>query len=230
MSETATGVASAGSPERRPAGRGWQIGVRGQVLLIVAAALVASITANRRRLADLAPQIVQLRPVARRLEVDDPRRFAAVSDFPDYFGDETSDVHIPDGGGYRLCLATRRIGDREMPTPIRSTPIAPGRHHLTLSSRQFRPATRFVVHDGAERRLVVDVPGGWMTMMWGPASHRDDARMDGPADRPFVLVRRRLQRAGPPVPRAQTRPSAPSDEILLWVEPVDAIPPAPTPR
>lgn len=220
MSETLEETPAAGPNPTPPARRRWQFGVRDAVLLVVVVALAASIRVNRRRADELAPRIAQLRPIVRELDVADPRQFAAIPRPPDFTGDLAWDVHVPDGSEFRLCIATRGIGERGVAPPARSVPIAPGRHRLTLAMWEDFGPTRFIVHDGAERRLAVDESGGWAVALGNPLRPLDATSIQGPADLPFVLLRRfRFAPAPPARATIVTVPPVTGEGLLIWVEP-----------
>ena len=217
------------APASIPARRGRQLGLRGLLLLVVAAALAASIAVNRQRVAELAPRIAQLEPVARRLEVADPRQLAAVARFPDSFDDQAWDVHIPAGGDYRLCVATTGIEESGLATPDRAAPIAPGRHRLTLISKDALQGTRFVVLDGAERLLTVDAAKRWQALGRSHSMFSVGDSIQSPADLPLVLHRRRYAGPTPTNPRPSPVPPGPAEGVLFWIEPAGGGKPAPGP-
>lgn len=223
-------------PTARPRRLGWrwQLGLRGLILLVVAAALGFSIAADRRQIADLTRRVDRLRAMIGELEVADPTQPAAMLTNEHWMKSLTWEVDLPPGPQYRLVLATREIDNNDQfPQPLKSAPLAPGRYCLTAS------------HDWQVKNHVLKVQSGRTTVLdaqelptWAGTgmqvrhvlnpTHRDVGRtIQRPVGRPLPLLRRRF---GRPVPGNTTgaweTPDGPRDGVLLWIE---SQPAGPTP-
>lgn len=204
---------------RRPAWR-WQLGLRGLVLLVVVAALGLSITADRRRIADLTTRVDRMRAMLGELEVADPTQLAAMRTNERWMEGASWDVYLPPGHRYRLALATRKIeGEDRFPTPLKSGALAPGRHRLTLT-RSRRGANRLLsVREGTALIFEAEESPAWGAepgLGFGPRN--GGVTTQRPVGQPLQLHRHRFARPAARPAGAWRVPDGPVDGILLWVE------------
>ena len=199
----------------RPGRRRWQVGVRTLFLLMAAIAVWMAYFINRRHNAALAVRIEAMVPLAHELIVDDPKKIAIVKREEHWYGENEWEIYLPEGR-YRLCLATRGIGDDGLATVMKSAPIAAGRHQLDLEQRRDKEVWRVrVLWD--ETELIAQEepsarPTGSSLTRGIQSSITEQLSPDGPA----ILIRRRFMHDNRLNPMAT--PGETFDGVLLWIE------------
>ena len=197
----------------RPDRRRWQIGMRTLFLVLAAIGVWMAYFINRSRSAALLARIAVLAPLAHELIVADAGKIAAVKLEEHWMDDNNWEVYLP-AGRYRLCLATRAIGTKELASPVKSVPIEGGRHRVGLELELQKSVWRVAVSLDGVQTLGAEEPQQWK----GPSSHSSGPSAvteQFPVEKPAVLLRLRFLR-----PRADVAydPAAPTEGILLWIE------------
>jgi hypothetical protein len=208
-------------PAARPIKGRWQVGLRTLFLLIFAVAAWLGVMRNREKTRDMESRLDVLRSLARELEVDDPGRIAVVKKLDQWMDEDRWEIYLPPGS-YRICMATRQVGTSGLPPVMKLAPIAPGRHRLALDQRTEKTSWKGVLScDGAER-LTIEEP---KEFPGDSASSSNDITTSQqlPTGERVVLARRQFSNSSN---GATINPSAPSDGLMVWIEPDPAGTPA----
>ncbi len=217
-----------GEPLELPRRSRWQIGLRTFSLFIVAIAVWMTDIANRRENARIQAGIETMLPIARELVITDPTQIAAVKRQEYWYDENIWDLHLPEGQ-FRLCLATREIDPKSsvLPPVVRSHPLGPGKHTVTLELDSTDDLWRVSVSIDKNKPLEVEEPKEWNE---GHGSSGGSAISESRAfapDKPVVLFHRRFSRRtkNPSSGRQTSRtPSGPSEGIMIWIEPMPSPP------
>jgi hypothetical protein len=211
------------SAKRRSSRR--QLGVQRLILLVAAIAVWMAAYVNRQRNTLLDDRIKVMVPLAHELIVDDPSKLAVVKLEQTLSDDNRWDLYLP-SGAYRLCLATRKVGEDGLAPLIKSVPIRSGNHRLALTQELTKTSGRVTVMEG--KAMLLDM---LETAEWYP----DEGSIDVghfslneqlPTDKPVILYRRRFyQPTGRPY--ESHMPKGPTAGILLWIERVEGSKPGP---
>ncbi|MGP0069502.1 MAG: hypothetical protein ACLQGP_38630 [Isosphaeraceae bacterium] len=202
------------SVERPPRGR-WQIGLRTLSLLIMAIAVWMAYFINRRHNATLTARIEAMAPLAHELIVDDPKQIAVVKLDDLWISEDRWDIYLPDGR-FRLCLATRGIGEDGLATVVERASIASGRHRLTLEPRRVKDVSRVVVGCDGTELLARQEPSEWDSNVSKSSRVNYSISEQLSPDEPVILLRRHFKRYNGN--GARPAPGEPTDGILLWIE------------
>lgn len=209
--EAGVGRPAVGSPPRRR----WQLGLRTLVLLLAAIAVWMTYFINRRQIESLAARIATMRPLARELVIDDPRKIAVVKLQELWMDDHRWEVYLP-AGQYRLCLATRGVDQTGLAPIVRSGRIGPGRHLLGLEQRREQDGWRVTATWDGTGRLTAEEPREWDSGRGSMGGGEFSLSTQLAADQPAVLFRRIFTRQDA---RGQwSIPSGPAEGVLLWIE------------
>lgn len=201
---------------RRPDRRPWQVGLRTVFLLTAVVAVWIAVSINRRDIATLESRIASMRSMARELVVEDATRIAVVKREELWYDDNGWEVYLPDGS-YRLCLATRGVDQQGFAPGMKTTPVAPGRHRLTLDQTQDGEGRRIAAVWDGQKRLESVEPKGWDPGTGSSGGGEFSRSQQLPAGEPLVLLRRRFM--GPRDAQGRsTTPDGPTEGILLWIE------------
>jgi hypothetical protein len=183
------------------------------ILLLAAIAVWTTCEINRRRIGALETKIAATRPLVRELVIDDPDRAAVMKLEQAWDDDEEMEVYLPDGQ-YRLCVATRGIGDTGLSSPTKIMKLGAGQHLIALNVLEETSNWRVTVRTDLHGKMVIDEPRAW-----GSRGSRTVFVKDGPSDmnQPLVLIRKNFTR---PVMRTGgfTSFEAVPEGILLWIE------------
>lgn len=197
----------------------WQIGLPTVFLLIAAVAVWTTVVINLNHSVSLQARLRSMRRLARLLIVEDPDQIVVVRQDPHWFDENRWEVYLPTAGGYRVCLATRGIEPTGLAPVAAGARLEGGRHRLALETHSGPTGWRVVVTDDGAERLAVEEPTEWR-----PPGHPASGGFEAPdftplaADQTVVLLRRRFRR---PVGKGRASvPSGPTEEILLWIEPI----------
>ena len=150
--------------------------------------------------------------------IKEPNQIAVVKMQELWYDENRWEIHLPKGE-YRLCMATRLIGDSGFPTTVvKSRPIRAGRHQVALEQVRSENGWRITASWDGVDRLSVDEPKDWDESTGASSSGAIGSETtQSPADQPVELIRRRFFRKsakGMPIGRAE-----PENGILLWIEP-----------
>ncbi|WP_406697783.1 hypothetical protein V5E97_02850 [Singulisphaera sp. Ch08] len=203
------------SPERRPVRRRWQVGLRTLFLLTAVIAVWMTVLINREQNKSIEARIQTLRPLARELVIDDPNKIAVVKREERWYDENRWDIHLP-AGQYWLCVATRGIDQNGFAPVVKSERIEAGRHGLELEQKRVGTGWQVNITQDGTKRLSLEEPQEWDPATGSSGGGQYSLSTQLPADKPFVLFRRRFTR-----PNAQgqvTTPIGPCDGILLWIE------------
>jgi hypothetical protein len=203
------------APAERPARKLWQVGLRTMILLTAAIAVWVTYYSNRKHNAELEARIAVLRPMAHELAIDDPSRIAVVKLEELWYDENRWELFLPEGR-YRLCLATREIGQNGLAPVVKSARLGPGRHSLALEQQREGPGWRVATWDKTGR-LEVDEPTEWDPGAGSTGGGEYSVSTQLPADKPAVLFRRIFSRRD--AKGVSTTPAVPAEGILLWIEP-----------
>lgn len=199
----------------------WQVGLRTAFLATAAIAVWLAFAVNRQRNADLLARNKALRPLARALVIDDPEKIAVVKLQELWMEDNRWDLHLPAGRSYRLCLATRGITAQGLAPAVARGRLAAGRQRLALERTQAGDTWRIVVNSDERPLLSAREPKDWDTGSSSSSLEYTESTQLA-ADRPVVLLRTRFARRTAGGVMSTSNNNAPSDGILLWIEPEDA--------
>jgi hypothetical protein len=199
----------------RPGRKRWQVGLRTLFLLMAAIAVWMAYFINRRHNAALAARIEALVPLAHELIVDDPSKVAVVKLDNLWMSEDRWEIYLPDGR-FRLCLATRGIGDAGLAGVMESTLLPPGRHQLALEQRRIKDVWRVaILRDGTES-IAKQEPAVWDNGSSSTNGEDYSISLQLAPDEPAILLRRRFMRDDGKGSMATT--VEPGDGILLWIE------------
>jgi hypothetical protein len=204
---------------RRRDRRRWQVGLRTLFLLMAVFAVWMAYFINRRQNAQLEARINAMIPLAHELIVDDARQIAVVKLEAHWFDENRWDLYLP-AGRYRLCLATREIGEMGLAPAVKGAPLAAGRHRLALEQHKDKDVWRLAVTCDGPPVLSVEEPKEWNDDRGSSSESQFDVSEQSPADKPVVLFRRRFMRSD--AKGGATSPTGPCEGILLWIEPEPA--------
>ena len=209
------------SPAARPIKGRWQVGLRTLFLLIFAVAAWLGVVRNREKTRDMESRLDTLRLLARELEVDDPGQIAVVEKVAQWMDEDRWEVYLPPGS-YRICMATRQVGDSGFPPVMKSVAILPGRHRLALDERTEKTSWKGVLSCDGVERLVIEEPKEFP----GNGSSSDgefSISEQVPANEQVVLARTRFANESSGL---TIKPGASSDGLMLWIEPDPGATPA----
>lgn len=195
----------------------WQVGLRTAFLVTAAIAVWLALAVNRQRNADLLERIKALRPLARALVIDDPKKIAVVKLQELWMDDNRWDLHLPAGRSYRLCLATRGIPAQGLAPAGASSRLAAGRQRLAVERTRTGDTWRIVVNSDERPLLTVKEPRDWDTGSSSSTVEFTESTQLA-ADRPIVLLRTSFARRTAGGVMSTSTNNAPSDGILLWIE------------
>jgi hypothetical protein len=216
------GLAAEPPPADRPIKCCWQVGMRTLILLICAVAAWLGLMMNRERTRVLQARLDVTRSLVRELEVDDPGQIAVVKKLDQWLDEDCWDLYLPPGF-YRICMATRQVGNDGLPPAMKWAPIRPGRHHLALEERTEENSWKGVlICDGSEH-LVIEEPKTF------PGDHTSTSEVISvsdqiPANLPVVLSRSQFSNSS--AGGGSVAPTAVSDGLMIWIEPDPAATPA----
>lgn len=185
---------------------------------------------NRRISANLDKRIAALRPLARELDIKDPNKIAVVKCEELWYDENQWDLYLP-RAGYQLVVATREIDHNGQPAPRATAPLAEGRCRLELTQTDTRAGFEVQVLRDGQELLKVEEEKGWD---WGGGSSGGGqytiSEQFAP-DKPVVLFRRRFTQPVklPSGGTSLRTPDGPSNGLMLWIEPVTAPQPKPSP-
>jgi hypothetical protein len=202
----------------RRARRRWQVGLRTLVLLLAVFAVWMAYFINRRQNARLEARIKTMIPLAHELIIEDPKQVAAVRLEAHWFDENRWDLYLP-AGRYRVCLATRDIGEMGLAPATRSVPIAAGRHRLALEQHKDKDVWRLAVTCDDAPALSVEEPKAWNPDRGSSSEGHFDLSEQAPADKPVVLFRRRFMKPDANGSWSTSTSTGPSEGLLLWIEP-----------
>lgn len=195
--------------------RRWQVSLRTLVLLIAAVAVWTTEVVNRRENKRLEGRIEAIRPLVHELRGFDPRRIAVVKLEETWYDENRWDIYLPPGS-YRVCLASRQIG-QDVLAPVRaSSPIGAGRHRIELT--QEKGTQGWVIRARCDGRTIVSCQE---SMDWNPERGSSGGGQFAQVsaqdpDQPLILFRRVFSL--PTASNQFTSPQEPSSGLLLWIE------------
>ncbi len=195
MSESVTEAQDA-PVESMPRKRRSVFNLQNMLLLVAAIGVWTSWWFKQQDIARLKARIAVMRPIARELEVDDPKKFAVVQLDAHWSDDHQWDVHVPDGK-FDLCIATRGI--KEANVPIKATArvsIPPGRHRLSLDQVETDKGWRVSVRQDGNEILGVDEPKEWRTSTGSSTVSGYAKSTQLPTEKPMMLMHRRFTKTG----------------------------------
>jgi hypothetical protein len=207
----------AGGPPsaERPIKSRWQVGLRTLFLLIFAVAAWLGVITNRERTRALQSRLDVIRSLVRELEVDDPGQIAVVKKLDQWMSEDRWDLYLPPGS-YRICMATREVGDDGFPPTMKSAPIRSGRHRVALDQRTAESSWKGVLTCDGSEQLTIEEPKtfpGDGSSSSGEISVSDQF----PANRPVVLSR--CQFSNSSAGGGSVAPTATSNGLMVWIEP-----------
>ncbi len=202
-------------PADPPIRRRWQIGMRTLFLLICAVAVWLGVVMNREKTRAMQARLDVIRSLARELEVEDPARIAIVKKQDQWMDEDRWDLYLPEGS-YRICMATREVGDTGFAPVIKSVPIAPGRHRLALDQRTQGKVWRAVLTCDGSEQLTIEEPE---TFTGDSSTNSNEVSISEqfPPERPVVLSRRQFSDSKSGV--GSGAPNGKSDGLMVWIEP-----------
>jgi hypothetical protein len=201
---------------KRPGRRRWQVGLRTLFLLMAAIAVWMAYFINRRHNAALAARIEAMVPLAHELIVDDPKKIAVVKREEHWYGENQWEIYLPEGR-YRLCLATRGIGNDGLANVMKSAPIAAGRHQLDLEQRRDKEVLRVrLLWDGTELIATEEPTSDRAVGSYTTTGVQSSITEQLSPDQPAILLRRRFMRQDRQNPMAT--PGETFDGVLVWIE------------
>jgi hypothetical protein len=193
----------------------WQFGLRSLILLTATMAVWLAVFVNRHFNATLETRIQAMRPLAHVLEIDDPNKFAIVRLEEYWYDDHRWDLYLPEGQ-YQLCLATREIDDTGLAPVVKRSPIAAGRHQLSLEQQRNGDAWHVNVGWDGQELLAVDEPNEWDAAIGSSGGSEVGDSEQQPASQPLIVFRRRFTKE---IANGQiSSPIGPAEGILLWIE------------
>jgi hypothetical protein len=172
---------------------------------------------NRHFNAALVARIATVRPLARELVVDDEAKAAVVKLEELWIDHNRWDIYLP-AGEFRLCLATRAIGNDGLAPVVASRSVAPGRHTIGLALRKEKAGWRIEASCDGAKPVTADEPLGWIAKKGSTTSGAFSESTTLPGTEPIVLHRCTFLRMQPGGVVSST--GGPSEGILLWIEPV----------
>jgi hypothetical protein len=211
--------ASEAPPRRRRRRFPPRVPLRTLVLLVAAAAAWTSFLVESERIDMFDRRIGALRPLDRRLLVDDPARVVVANHGQFYEGvDDDWDIHLPPGS-FRLCLATRGVGRAGLAPAVAGAPIGPGRHRVSCQIDPIGNGRRIRVRIDGATALSTEAPWDETTSFqhFGHFDLSIARAKSWPPDVPAVFHRIGLARRDAD---GQLRlADGPGEGILLWIEP-----------
>jgi hypothetical protein len=207
---------AAGPPTAdRPIKSRWQVGLRTLFLLVCAVAAWLGVITNRERTRTLESRLGVIRLLVRELEVDDPGQIALVKKLDQWMDEDQWDLYLPPGS-YRICMATREVGDDGFPPTMKSAPIRSGRHRLALDQRTGKSTWKGVLTCDGSELLTIEEP---KTFPGDGSSSSGETSVSEqfPAIRPVVLSR--CQFSNSSTGGGAVAPTATSDGLMVWIEP-----------
>jgi hypothetical protein len=214
-----TRLSSDGNPEDQPRRDRtlWQVSVRTLLLIMAAIAVWITVVVNWFQNSDLEQRIMAVRPLARGLNVYDPRRIAVVARDPLARDEEAWYVFLPHPE-YRVSLATRGIKQTGLsPALFESRPMQGGRHRIALAQKKTPGGWRISITVDNQQLLAVDENTGWNDGSPFVGGNEIGISEQRSPKELLVLFRRRFTRA---VGSADPTLDAPCNGILLWLDPV----------
>ena len=214
---------AAGPPTAdRPIKSRWKIGLRTLLLLICAVATWLGVLMNDERTRALQSRLDVIRSLVRELEVDDPGQIAVVKKLDQWMSEDRWDLYLPPGS-FRICMATREVGDDGFPPTMKSAPIRSGRHRLALDQRTGESSWKGVLTCDGSEQLTIEEP---RTFPGDGATTTEEISVSEqfPANRPVVLSRRQFSDLSPG--GGSVAPTAPSNGLMVWIEPDPGATPA----
>lgn len=153
-----------------------------------------------------------LRRAICELTVRDPTQYAAI-ERPQWWIDEHRwEVHLPNGGTYRVHFDLDNIKGAGVSEPVRSLWLEPGNRLIEFTKTKTHDGLLYSVSCGEdvieEIRPEISMEGAYLTI---ETTYRETRHQ--PTDEPLILRRARLQRQGNPV-----RFEQPSKGELVWIE------------
>lgn len=208
------------SEPRGPARSRWQVGLRSLLLLMAVAGAWAAYVANRVQIPQVQRRIDVLSPLVRELKIDDLTQVAAVLLEPRWYDEHRWQIYLPEGE-YRVCLATRQIGQADFPAQFVHVPLPAGQQLLELKRIPGPDPDKKVGRISVwlnDRELVgIDETPDW---------HANNSSVGGcpfsectqfPVAKPITLFRRQYMTPGPN--GSEYKPNQIGDGILVWIEP-----------
>lgn len=198
------------------------------LLLVSVVASWSMVVRLRRDNMRLRAGIQAMQSQLRKLHIEYPDR-VAVMRLPETWYDETkwelalpSDRAVASGGAvYKLCLATRDIGEpREKFPSATEFVLPPGRHQLELKIEREGGEWRIIALLDDQPVIENAEPAGWNPGhggTWSGAS-MDQSYQPGTAAAPVMLFREVFSVAKPS--GGFGRPDQPSNGVLMWLEPI----------
>ena len=101
-----------------------------------------------------------MRRLARELVVDDETKAAIVKLEELWMDDNRWDVYLPPGQ-FRLCVATRAIGDDGLAPVVASRPVGPGRHTIGLTLRKEKAGWSVEASCDGAKPVTAEEPLAW---------------------------------------------------------------------
>jgi len=194
----------------------WQLGLQRLILLIAAIAVWMTVYLNHQRSAFLDTRIKLMVPLANELIVNDPSKIAVVQLEHLWMDDDRWDLYLP-GGSYRLCIATRKVADDGLAPVVKSVPLRPGNHRISLMQERGPQSSHVTVSEGKTTHFDVRDTVEWDPLINSVGGGRFSLNEQLPPDKPVVLYRRRFMQVNS-TPGSGNTPNGTSAGILLWIE------------
>jgi hypothetical protein len=197
-----------------------QVRLRSIILLIAVIAAWTSYAINRREIASLNTRIKAIRPLARALEIDDPKQIAIVKMEELWSDDERWEVYLPEGQQYRVYVATREVDSKGFAPVAAVGNLSSGRHRLALERSKSQNGHHVVMKwDGADV-AAVDEPENWDQGVGSTGGSEVTTSKQFPASAPVVVFRRRFMERHPNGMNKTS--SGPTAGIQLWIDRSDS--------
>lgn len=197
------------------------------LLLVPVVASWLTVLTKRRENMRLSDGIQTMQAQSRKLHIDYPDRVAIVR-LPETWYDETkwefalpsAEVVASGGAAYKLCLATRNIGEpREDAPPASEFVVPPGLHTLELRIGRNKDTWRIVALLDGEPVIEITEPVDWdpgRGGSWSGASMEQSFQPSNAAAS-VELYREVFSVAKPNGDFG--RPDKPSNGVLMWLQP-----------
>jgi hypothetical protein len=185
------------------------------ILFSAAIAVWLAYAVNLHRNAELRERIARVRPLVRVLKVDDESKIAAVRLDPLWIDDNRWELYLPNGQ-FRVCIATREIGESGMPPIVQSARVGPGRHQLAFELARSKDGWHARAHWDEVAVLKLIEPLEWNPEVGSSGHAGISSSQQFDPEAPVVLMHSRFMKKDEH--GGMSTPVGPADGVMLWIE------------
>lgn len=164
-------------------------------------------------------ELDSLLQLARELVIDDPSQYAIVERHEEWNAEDVWEVHLPEGNGYVLKLATRGIAMKvrvrgiprdDFPETFQAAELTPGKHVISLEKTfDGEGLSARVIVDGT-RAVEAHESDDWKPQGGYSSDGNHIRSTQSSPDQPLELIRIRFHNQSPGVSKF--------NGVLLWIE------------